>query len=300
MIGWRRILAVVAVVAVLAGSALERPEAASTLAPPRHVAVLVLENRSFEQVIGNPHAPYINSLAHRYALATNYFAVGHRSLPNYIALTGGDTNGINDNCTTCDTEQPNLLNQLDAAHVSWRAYFEGLRTGAPLIDRTHTYNPHYDPFGYYERVEGSRTARERIGNFTQLRRDLRHGQLPRFSWIAPDVFHDGHDGTLAAADSFASHLVPRLMRALGPHGVLYVLWDEGPNSDLRGPYGTKGGGHIPLIAVGGAARRHGRETTPANHYALLKTIETQLKVPLLQRAAEPATPLLGGLLKGQA
>ena len=293
----RRPVALVAVAAVVGGFALDHPDPASTLPPPQRVAVLVLENRSFEQVIGNPQAPFLNRLARRYALATDYFAVGHRSLPNYIALTGGDTNGISDNCTRCDTEQPNLLNQLDAAHVSWRAYFEGLRPDAKLVRRTFRYNPHYDPFGYYERVEGSDRARDRIGSFAALRHDLANGGLRRFSWIAPDVFHDGHNGTLGAADRFAADLVPRLERALGPRGVLYITWDEAPNSDLRGAGGLPGGGRVPLIAVGGAALRHTRDTTVANHYALLKTIETQLRVPLLRNAALPSTPLLGGLLK---
>ena len=291
-----RTVALVALAAVLGGIALDRPDQAQTLPPPQRVAVLVLENRSFEQVIGNPQAPFLNRLARRYALATNYFAVGHRSLPNYIALTGGDTNGITDNCTNCDTEQPNLLNQLDSAHVSWRAYFEGLRPGARLVTRTHTYNPHYDPFAYYERVEGDR-ARDRIGSFAVLRHDLAHGSLRRFSWIAPDVFHDGHSASLAGADAYVSHLVPRLLRALGPSGVLYVTWDEGPNSDLRGAGGVPGGGRVPLIAAGGAAQRHARDTTAANHYALLKTIETQLRVPLLRNAAHESTPVLSGLLK---
>jgi acid phosphatase len=291
-----RLLALVALAAVVTGVSLDQPDAASTLPPPQRVAVLMLENRSFEQVIGNPNAPFLNRLAHRYALATNYFAVGHRSLPNYIALTGGDTNGISDNCTRCDTEQPNLLNQLDTAHVSWRAYFEGLRPGAKLIHRTLSYNPHYDPFAYYERVEGDK-ARDRIGGFDALRHDLAHRSLRRFSWIAPDVFHDGHSGTLRAADRFASGLVPRLLRALGPNGLLYVTWDEGPSSDLRGPDGSPGGGRVALIAAGGAARRHTQDATAANHYALLRTIETQLRVPLLQRAALPWTPVLGGLLK---
>jgi hypothetical protein len=293
----RRLAAALALIALIAVLALYPPDPASTLTPPSRVAVLVLENRSFEQVIGNRSAPFLNRLAHRYALATDYYAVGHRSLPNYIALTGGDTNGIVDNCTTCDTERANLLNELDAAHVSWRAYFEGLRPGSSLIGRTRDYNPHYDPFGYYERVEGSATARARIGNFTQLRHDLARGRLPRFSWIAPDVFHDGHSASLAAADRWAAKTVPRIIRDLGPRGVLYVLWDEGPNSDLRGPDGTLGGGRIPLIAAGGAARRHATDGVPANHYALLKTIETQLKVPLLRNAAHEGTPLLSGLVK---
>src|SRR6185295_13970177 len=110
------------------------------------------------------------------------------------------------------------------------------------IDRTRTYNPHYNPFGYYERVEGSRRARARIVNFVRLRRDLKRHTLPRFSWIAPNVFHDGHNGSLATADRTASRLVPPLLRDLGPRGVLYVLWDEGPDSDLRGSGGGQGGG----------------------------------------------------------
>jgi phosphatidylinositol-3-phosphatase len=293
----RRLTALIALVAVAAGIALDRPAPAATLPPPERVAVLVLENRSYEQVIGNPDAPFLNGLAHRYALGTDYFALGHPSLPNYIALTGGDTNGIDGNCTTCDTEKGNLLNQLDAAHVSWRAYFESLRPGAALIARTHTYNPHYDPFGYYERLEASDGARDRIVNFVQLRRDLSRHSLPRFAWIAPNVFHDGHNASLAATDRYAAALVPRLLRELGPRGVLYVLWDEGPNSDLRGAGGGQGGGRIPLIAAGGSARTHARDATAANHYALLKTIETQLRLPLLGHAADSSTPLLSGLVK---
>jgi phosphatidylinositol-3-phosphatase len=294
-----RLTTVVALIAVATGFALDRPEPAATLPPPQRVAVLVLENRSYEQVIGNPAAPFLNRLAHRYALSTDYFALRHPSLPNYIALTGGDTNGIDRNCTTCGTENGNLVNQLDAAHVSWRAYFESLRPGAGLIQRTHTYNPHYNPFAYYERVAGSDRARDRVVNFVQLRRDLRRDVLPRFSWIAPNVFHDGHNASLAAADRYAAELVPRLLRELGPRGVLYVLWDEGPDSDLRGAGGGGGGGRIPLIAAGGAARTHARDATTANHYALLKTIETQLKLPLLGHAADSSTPLLSELVKPQ-
>jgi acid phosphatase len=293
------VLAVALVVVLCAALVPDGDGRAATVPRAQRVAVLVLENRSYEQVIGNPQAPFINRLAHRYALATNYFAIGHRSLPNYIALTGGATHGINDNCTRCDTEQPNLLNQLDRAHVSWRAYFEGLRADARLTAPTGRYNPHYDPFAYYERVEQNRQARQRIVNFGPLRHDIAQRRLARFSWIAPDVFHDGHDGTLRAADRFAADLVPKLLRALGPRGVLYVVWDEGPNSDLRGAGGAAGGGRVALIAAGGAARRHSLETTAANHYALLRTVETQFRIPLLRNAAHSSTPLLDGLVKAR-
>jgi hypothetical protein len=264
---------------------------------PTRVAVLVLENRSYEEVIGNPEAPFLNGLARRYALATRYFALAHPSLPNYVALTGGEMYGILTDCSSCDTEHHNLLNQLDRAGVPWKAYFEGLRRRAGLIDRTATYNPHYDPFAYYERVEGSDSARDRIGNFADLRRDLARNRLRRFSWIAPDVLHDGHNGSLAQADRFAALLVPAVLRALGPAGVLYLTWDEGPNSDHRGADGLPGGGRVALIAAGGAARSGARTSIPANHYALLRTIEANLGVPALRNASLPSTPLLTGLLR---
>ena len=264
---------------------------------PARVAVLVLENRNYEQVIGNPQAPFLNRLAQRYALATRYYALAHPSLPNYIAMTGGETYGILSDCSSCDTEHHNLLNQLDRARIGWRAYFQGLLSGAALNDRTAMYDPHYDPFAYYERVEGSDRARDRIGNFADLQRDLALNRLRTFSWIAPDVLNDGHNGSLRQADRFAAQFVPAVIRALGPHGVLYLLWDEGPNSDHRGIDGSAGGGRVALIAAGGAARSGARTPVPANHYALLRTIEANLGVPALRNASLPSTPLLTGLLQ---
>lgn len=51
---------------------------AGLLPRPARVAVLVLENRTYEQVIGNRNAPFLNRLAQRGALATRYFALGRR------------------------------------------------------------------------------------------------------------------------------------------------------------------------------------------------------------------------------
>src|SRR3954451_4453471 len=76
------------------------------------VAVLVLENRSYEQIIGNPSAPYLNKLARRGALATHYYAVTHPSLPNYLALTTGGHKGINGDCSACRSSGRSLASQL--------------------------------------------------------------------------------------------------------------------------------------------------------------------------------------------
>src|SRR5258706_4231386 len=64
--------------------------------------------------------------------------------------------------------------------------------------------------------------------FLMIRRPPRSTLFPyttlfrshQFSWIAPNIWHDGHTAKLAAADRFASRLVPRIVKALGPRGVL--------------------------------------------------------------------------------
>jgi phosphatidylinositol-3-phosphatase len=291
-----------AALAVLAAAALVVAESAASTRPervpePTHTAVIVLENRSYDQVIGNPDAPYLNALARRYALATQYYAIGHPSLPNYVALLGGSTFDIHSDCNACDIAGRSLVAQLDAAHISWKAYFEDLTSSARPGVRTRLYDPHYNPFVYYESVRDSSFGRSRVVDFDELRSDLRRGRLPRFSWIAPGVRHDGHDGSLREADRYASVLVPRVLRALGPRGVLYVTWDEGARSDRSGVDGEPGGGHVALIAAGGLARRGATTAVEANHYALLRTIEAGFDLPALGQAASAETPVLSGLLR---
>jgi hypothetical protein len=264
------------------------------------VALMVLENRSYSQVIGSPHAPYLNHLAHTHALATNYFAITHPSLPNYIALTTGTTGEVTGNCSSCDTGLPSLVNQLDSSHISWRAYFESLpRNAAASVTRAGRYNKHYNPFVYTDRVSDNPRARSKVVGFGRLRRDLARHRLPRFSWIAPNVHHDGHNHPLLSADAFAARTVPKVLRALGPRGVLYLTWDEGSRHDRAGLGASPGGGHIALIAAGGAARTGATTPTPANHYALLRTIEANFGLPALGNAGSSSTPLLSGLLRGR-
>jgi phosphatidylinositol-3-phosphatase len=289
-----RAAALIALAAALVAAAVAR-SAPVPFDRPSRVAVLVLENRSYAEVVGNPEAPYLNGLARRYALATDYFAIGHPSLPNYIALIGGSTYEIRSDCNGCDVEARSLVGQLDAAGLSWKAYFEDLTTNRRPGPETAAYTPHYNPFVYYEGIRSSALGRSRVVDFDELRSDLRRRTLPRFSWIAPGVRHDGHSSTLRAADRFASRLVPRILRALGRHGVLFVTWDEGARGDRSGVDGTRGGGHVALIAAGGDARRGTTASLAANHYALLRTIEASFGLPLLGYAA--GAPLLGGLLR---
>lgn len=59
-----------------------------------HVFLIMMENQSTTDILGNPNAPFINSYAHVANQATNYFAVGHPSAPNYLEIVGGSNFGL--------------------------------------------------------------------------------------------------------------------------------------------------------------------------------------------------------------
>ena len=76
------------------------PPCGTATSPPvdgwAHVVWIVFENKSYDDVIGSVNAPTINSLASECGLATSFYAETHPSLPNYIAMTSGSTQGITD------------------------------------------------------------------------------------------------------------------------------------------------------------------------------------------------------------
>ena len=61
-----------------------------------HAFVIVMENHGYQQILNNPNEPYLNSLIvnKEVNLATNYFAVGHPSLTNYLEIVGGSNFGV--------------------------------------------------------------------------------------------------------------------------------------------------------------------------------------------------------------
>ena len=77
--------------------------------PLDHVFVIMMENHGYSEILNNPNAPFINQYAQQANLATNYFAVAHPSLTNYLEIVGGSNFGVlsdnapdwhNPSCTT--------------------------------------------------------------------------------------------------------------------------------------------------------------------------------------------------------
>jgi hypothetical protein len=258
-----------------------------------HVVVIVMENAEYSGVIGNPHAPYVNSLARRYGLATRSFAITHPSLPNYLALTSGSTHGITSDCTDCAVSATNIVDQLQAAGISWRAYLEDVPSTCFEGAGRGGYAKKHNPFAYYRDVALSPSRCRRLVGFGALAADLRTGSLPTYVWISPNLCDDGHDCGVAQGDRFLARTVPALLRELGPHGMLVLSWDEGVSD--AGCCGGAAGGRVATVLAGPDVRRGARLSTPVDHYGVLGSIEEALGLPALGGAADPRSGRLWGL-----
>lgn len=263
--------------------------ATPTAALPR-VGVLVMENHEYDAIIGSPEAPFLNGLAGRSVLLTRSFAIRHPSLPNYLALLAGSTFGIDSDCTDCTIAGRSLVDQLQEAGISWRAYMDGMPgpcfTGASAGD----YAKKHDPFVYFDRITADPARCRSVVPLTELPGDLR--DLPTFTWITPDLCHDMHDCTVATGDRWASEWVPRVMAALGPGGVLIVTFDEG--SSDAGCCSKAAGGRVATIITGPGARPGVELSAPADHYSILRLIEDRWGLARLGDAACPCTPTVAG------
>lgn len=227
-----------------------------------HVFLLVEENQDYSTVIGNPAMPYLNSLATKYGLATQYFADAHPSIPNYFMLTTGQPVTFDDT-STATVSDDNLVRELIAAGKTWKSYAQSLPAVGYAGSDAYPYLERHNPFSYFSDVRSSSAQLQSLVPFTQLATDLAPmGQLPNFGFIVPDAEHDAHDcpdGTqscandvkLSAADSWLQTNVAPLIAspAFQQDGLLVIVFDEGAQIDL-----THGGGQVPMIVISPKAK----------------------------------------------
>jgi phosphatidylinositol-3-phosphatase len=199
-----------------ASKSVSAPAHSNANARRSRVIVVMLENAEYGDVIGSPAAPYVNSLVRRYGLMTQSYAIGHPSLPNYLALTSGSTHGIDSDCTSCAVSATNMVDQLEAAKVSWGAYLEDVPSPCFTGAQSGGYAKKHNPFAYYGDIVDSPTRCRRLVGSGPLAHDVRSARLPTFVWISPNLCDDGHDCGVSAADRFLARNAPALLRSLGP------------------------------------------------------------------------------------
>src|SRR2546423_10542116 len=166
----------------------------SSLKNYQHVFIIMMENTGYKSLIGNPNAPWINSAAATYGLATKYYGVAHPSQPNYIAATSGSTNGVvDDNDTTINV--PNIVDQLEAHGKSWKAYMQSLSLCTTKLDHAcgnQLYERKHNPFVSYQDVQTNPARMANIVDFSQFSTDLANHAVPDYTWISPDQCNDMH------------------------------------------------------------------------------------------------------------
>jgi hypothetical protein len=194
------------------------------------VFVINLENEDYDSTWGAASpARYLNgTLVPQGKLLTQYHAIGHASLDNYIAEISGQSpnpatqgdclvytqfiskgigpygQALGSGCVYPRTIGT-IADQLSVAGKSWRAYMEDM--GAPcrhpglghdddtLVPRPgDMYATRHNPFVYFHSLTDSPACDANVVDLMNLDVDLETIETtPAFAFITPNVCHDGHD-----------------------------------------------------------------------------------------------------------
>lgn len=265
-----------------ASSPAASPTAAHAAVPGTVTKILVImeENHSAGEVFPTG-MPYLWHLARRYGYASDYRAITHPSLPNYLAIFAGSAFNNPPDCSPgpgCTYPGPSVFGQALARGKTARAYQESMPAPCDHSD-SGNYAVRHNPWAYIP----AEAAACRAGDLPMgtpsagaLASDLRAATLPNVGLITPNLINDAHDGTLGQADAFLRRWIPVITS--GPDWrhrrlAIVVVFDEGDN-----------GNQLPFVLI--APGLSGTVIhQPLNHFALTRLIDTVIGAPPLRRAA---------------
>jgi phosphatidylinositol-3-phosphatase len=205
----------------------------ATAAPPpiKHVFVITLENKGYDETFGPASpAPYLShDLPAQGQLLTQYYGIGHASLDNYIAMVSGqapnvvtqadcpfyfnfvpgipapaDGQVIGQGCVYPSSVKT-VANQLETAGLTWKGYMEDMGTACrhpALNSRDDTqqarvgdqYAARHNPFVYFHSIIDSPACAQNDVPLDRLDSDLSSASTtPSYAFITPNLCHDGHD-----------------------------------------------------------------------------------------------------------
>ena len=241
-----------------------------------HVVWIVMENHAYSQVIGSASAPYENQLAGQCGLATNYKAVTHPSLPNYIAMTSGDTQGVTDDNppSSHPLSAASIFSQVKAAGLTWRSYEEAMPSNC-YLGSSGSYAVKHNPAAYFVPVRSDCAVWDvPMGTMSggAFLNDLSANTLPAFSFVTPDMCNDTHDCGVGTGDSWLQGWIPKIVASpayQSGNTAIVLTWDEDDFTTVN---------QVATIVISPTTTPGTRSGTAFNHYSLLKTTEQMLGI----------------------
>jgi hypothetical protein len=256
----------------------------------QHVLVVVLENKSYNQVLGKSAYPTSNTLAASCGVGTKAFGASHTSASNYFGLVSGAVGHFSGCGTVSGCSSPgraNLFSQLDAAGLTWMSYQEGM-PGNCWSYSTGKYKIGHNPAMFYGLPDCSTNdvpVTDLTATSGALYDALTNQTLPSYAFITPSLTNDGEgSGGYRAADKWLGKFVAVVQASPSyqtGNTLLLITNDEGTGSDAargedctnqaRDLAGLQESCHIPFFVVYPWAS--GKDATFFDHYSVTRTVE---------------------------
>jgi len=284
----------------------------STLGPPAsapfdHIVTIMMENQGLCDVYTGcgGSAQYMSSLANANTLVTTWGTIGHNSEPNYISLIGGfdDTSTNNDGVCCFFENQPNLIDRIESAGLTWQAFAEDAgNTGTCSFSppRSGDHFPFIDFSDMNIAARCSHFLTTVSSSDPEFLSALNTPNPANFIWLTPNDCNNGHDqcsstSGIAGGDSYLSALVPHILSSsefTSTKATLLILYDEGYTQCSSNTGGT---GECLYASFSGPAAKKSVQISPsgASHYSYLSTIEAAWGLSSLNPNDAGAPNLLG-------
>jgi phosphatidylinositol-3-phosphatase len=249
--------------------------AANGVPQPDHVVVVIMENHSYNEIIGGSSAPYIKSLSQSGANFTQSFAVTHPSEPNYLALFSGSTQGLTDDSCPHTYSGANLGQELIAAGRTFVGYSESMPSDGYTGCTKGRYARKHNPWVNFTNVPASSNL------VFENHWPTDYGTLPSVSFVVPNLCDDMHDCSISTGDTWVNNHLDGYVQWAKTHNSLLVLtFDEDDSSQSN---------QIPTVFVGQHVRAS-NFSEHIDHYTVLRTLEDAFGLPYAGESAN-ATPI---------
>lgn len=236
--------------------------------------VVIEENHSLGQM--QQGMPYTFDLARQYGYATNYRAVAHPSLPNYIAIAGGKTYGISDDAGPSAHRLKGRSVFGQALKRNRTAALYAQKMPRRCATRSHgAYAVKHNPWAYFVRERAQ--CRKHDFGMSRFGRDVRAGNLPRVGMVIPDLNHDAHDGSLQQADDWFRSLMTKVFAGDDwKSGRLAVV--------LTADEDDRAHGNRVLTVVIHPSQDQNVVNQRLTHYSLTRLYDEVARLPFLHKA----------------